>query len=178
MKTLNIRNANEAHALMHAVRLHRATVVNEFTGTEARVVESRRLWLAAYDAIVPQLDNIIRLFELEADEPPDAPPVPCPPRPRGAGRPWTYANQFPAEYAPPAELLAAFAANDWSDASWGNDASPHFARGGSSIWFDHPEPTARECGGKRFTLTKDDGDGGLETLAETDDVTVAVGWCA
>jgi hypothetical protein len=88
-----------------------------------------------------------------------------------------YTNQFPAAYAPPVELLAALAAGGWEDESWGNDTCPRWRRDVRSIWCEHPDPERRECGGKRFTLTEDDGDGGLNVLGETDCVTRAIGWC-
>ncbi len=69
-----------------------------------------------------------------------------------------YQNQFPADFAPPAELLAALAAGGWVDTSWGNDVSPSFCSpcGRFKLWIDHMDLDQREMGGKRFTVYKTD----------------------
>lgn len=67
--------------------------------------------------------------------------------------PWH--REFPADFRPPAEVLAA---PGLEDTSWGNDVCPSFmtrevadavAEDGEDLvrlWVEHPDPAKRECG--------------------------------
>ena len=56
----------------------------------------------------------------------------------------TYLTEFPADYAPPAELLELLLAAGWTDESYGNDACPSFERKGWKLWTDNPDSEGRD----------------------------------
>lgn len=95
----------------------------------------------------------------------------------------TWANQFPKEWTPPAEVLGA----GLVDISWGNDACPSFCHpsqrdsdGGNLIvlWVDCEDETLRECAGKRFVVTVNDEGGEIINgrTFETDDIKAALSY--
>jgi hypothetical protein len=103
----------------------------------------------------------------------------------------SYATEFPAEAAPPAEILALVAAGILTDQSWGNDVCPHFeaelrleVTPGEAdkvttlqLWSDYPELERREYDAPRFRVYIQKDDENPEDYYEailTDDVNEAV----
>jgi hypothetical protein len=73
-----------------------------------------------------------------------------------------YRSEFPDDYAPSPETLAALSAAGFADDSWGNDVCPSFRRGSVVVWTDHPEPACREMStADAFLVTVDDEDAPL-----------------
>jgi hypothetical protein len=84
----------------------------------------------------------------------------------------SFSNQFPASFAPPAEVLALLAAGILKDSSWGNDIAPSFQFGCMALWCDAEDVAERELAeGKRYWITEDGID---HDTFSTDDVGEAV----
>ena len=80
-------------------------------------------------------------------------------------------NEFPAEFAPPEQLLNLCDVGVLVDDSWGNDVCPSFLGivGGSfvRVWADHPEEDEREIfSGFRFNVVACDADGCHDELSQ------------
>lgn len=72
----------------------------------------------------------------------------------------TWHNQFPGDFALPAELDALLVSGKLTDTSWGNDVCPSlecYTPGGHGlrVWVHHPEPKKRELATpKRFEVVE------------------------
>ena len=72
----------------------------------------------------------------------------------------TWRNQFPADFAPPAEVLAWLPGSGFTDTSWGNDVCPSFSlplhEAGEHVevrlWVDHPDRQQRELDSPRYAV--------------------------
>lgn len=85
-------------------------------------------------------------------------------------------DEFPADYAVPAEVEALVALGEADDCSWHNDSCPSFGRcdgdGGVRLWVDHPDSAMRDRGpGTRYFVLVEPSN---EVPIETDDVGEAI----
>lgn len=88
-------------------------------------------------------------------------------------------EEFGAEYAPPAPVIAQVQQGTLNDCSWHNDIAPSFCPSwddGSTLrlWSDAIKKSDRECGGSRYTLHLYKEGDFIREILTTDCVTTAL----